>query len=66
MTGGRVVNKLVRLDDYIDIITVEADGRDIMTTTANPNYSKYLNSATPTSNRLLNDPEHLVPTVPWQ
>jgi prepilin-type N-terminal cleavage/methylation domain-containing protein len=66
MSGGRVVNKLVRMDDYIDIITTEADGRDIMTTTADPNYSKYLNSATPTSSRLANDPEHLTPTVPWQ
>jgi prepilin-type N-terminal cleavage/methylation domain-containing protein len=64
--GARPGNLWVRVDDYVDIITTEADGRDIMNTTADPKYSGYLVPATPTITRLSADPEHLTTVgVPW-
>ena len=66
---GRPGNLWVRVDDYVDIITTEADGRDIMATTADPSYWQYANKSTPTVTRLSGDPEHQpVPPgkgVPW-
>jgi len=63
LIGRPVAGKLVRLDDYVDIIETEADGLDPRKTNADP--TTPFNSGTPLTNRITGIREHTTPTVPW-
>jgi hypothetical protein len=64
LIGRPVAGKPARLDDYVDILETEADGRDPNKTNADPN-TKPVTASTPLVHRIDGVPEHTVPSVPW-
>jgi len=62
LAGRPVAGKTARLDDYVDVLETEADGRDPNKTNADPATTPKPPSLV---HRIDNVPEHTTPTVPW-